>query len=175
MGWKKIKEHYGIDALVHAEDGVILIGSGYIPRVIQINPDGKIVYDAGLNVKKFQLLEERLRADPIKLMQLLSEEDVFAQSLPVYTWKDGAIVECFCEEYGWPNNTHDGAIMYENVFFSRRSDAIDAAIRSAKASIDAAKENIAEARSRLQKIEDRLRQVSEYHEKYQAEKRAIGS
>lgn len=28
-----------------------------------------------------------------------------------------------CEEYGWPNTTHSGEIMYENTYFRTRGEA----------------------------------------------------
>ena len=169
MGWKKIKDHYEIDSLVHVEDGCVIIGSGYVPRVIQIHPDGKITNDSGLHIKKFRDLDERLRANPDELVRLMKEEDVFERSLPVYTWKDGKIIECYCENYEWPNTTHDGQIMYENVFFPVRADAVQGAIRSAQANIETAREHIDEFKKKLAQAEARLAKVTREYDQYRIE------
>lgn len=64
-----------------------------------------------------------------QLLALMAAEDKFEANLPVFTFDDetGEVVEKLCEVYGWPNVTHCGLMMYENVFFRSRDDAADAA------------------------------------------------
>lgn len=61
---------------------------------------------------------DAINADPTAAAALLAKPDTFAASIPVYTWDASyAIVSHQCEELGWPNVTHDGALMYRNTFF----------------------------------------------------------
>ncbi|MFS2472362.1 hypothetical protein AAH161_12865 [Bacteroides ovatus] len=54
---------------------------------------------------------------------LIDEPDTFARNLPVFTTENWAVKAEQCEEYGWPNTTHTGRIMYENTYFRTRAEA----------------------------------------------------
>lgn len=54
---------------------------------------------------------------------LIDEPDTFARNLPVFTTENWAVKAELCEEYGWPNTTHTGRIMYENTYFRTRAEA----------------------------------------------------
>jgi len=57
------------------------------------------------------------------LRALIDEPDTFARNLPVFTTENWAVKAEQCEEYGWPNTTHTGRIMYENTYFRTRAEA----------------------------------------------------
>jgi hypothetical protein len=74
----------------------------------------------------------------------------------VWTYQDGRIVEKQCEEYGWPNLTHDGQIMYENTYSPDRSKVIEWARKNAAAGREWAVEHLEETRQKLKKAEEML-------------------
>lgn len=119
MGWKKIKAHYRVRHNVKVSDQGVCIGSGRIPDIIIISPKGKIVkrYEDRSNADLTRYQAE-MDADPAKLLELLEAEDVFDVSTPVFSFDGGRVIKQKCEVFGWPNATHDGAVMYENALMA---------------------------------------------------------
>ena len=147
MGWKRVKDHYQIGYLVHANDkGEVIIGSFHIPRAIIISRNGRItvLYEPSKN-SEMALLIERLSAEPEVLAALVQDEDSFAVNLPVYTYRGGALVELKCEALGYPNVTHDGQIQYENT----HSADISQVVRWAKECALLRRKSLVEQRARL--------------------------
>lgn len=162
MGWKNVKEHYGIThyVAVYPEKG-ICIGSGYVHDLIAIlDTDRKADWrdgidrnraDIGHNLtisrpnymargKPFDGWVAQWIENPAQLRQLIDKPDSFANSITVYTYDyDGNIIEKLCEEPGWPNVTHDGRMMYENTFSTDR----DQVVAWAKRELTAARDQIA--------------------------------
>ena len=138
MGWKNVKKSYNIEHIVQVRDGKILIGSSYIPDLIRISFDGKVEW-GNLGPSDNEDLSrywKEITDNLPKLKELIDSPDNFEKSLPVYTEEGGVIVEKYCEEYGWPNLTHDGLLMYGNVFFKDKDDAIKKAKSSTKLYIE---------------------------------------
>ena len=82
-------------------------------------------------------LAARIKADEKNgvLRALIDEPDTFARNLPVFTIDRWAVKEELCEEYGWPNTTHSGAIMYENTYFRTRAEAYAYLLKETKAGV----------------------------------------
>lgn len=164
MGWKRIKDHYGIGHIVHVSDGNLLIGSPYIHDIIVVAPDGRVVkeYDrSGGDLARYQ---SDIASNPAEFARLFAEEDVFSASIPVYTYrtyKGAEIIEKACEELGWPNVTHDGDIMYDNTFFTDRNKAVVAARKDAAAGLRWAQERLEKLREDLAKAEADLEDAEE--------------
>ncbi|MBQ9532417.1 MAG: hypothetical protein IJR71_00420 [Prevotella sp.] len=129
MSWKNVKEHYGIKHIVqidtHEKYGntpCILIGSPYISDIIVIRiSDAKILkrYGDGHVNGLLNELQPRLDEDEKNgtLKRLIDEPDRFGQLYPAYCIEDYRhIVKMRCEEYGYPNVTTSGKLMYENTF-----------------------------------------------------------
>lgn len=135
MSWKSVKEGYDIGHIVHVCEGCICIGSPYISEIIRITPEGVPQWVGGMARKDGDLARymREMEADPARLRALMDAPDSFNASLPVYTYRGGEILEKQCEAYGWPNITHDGCLMYENVFFEHKADAVRAAKANAEA------------------------------------------
>jgi hypothetical protein len=151
MGFKAVKEHYGIRHIVMRHPDGVAIGSGYISDIIVVAPDGKILKrDDGRGNKDIARYQKDIDEDPAKFAELFAREDVFERSLAVYTFSGGDIVECFCEELGYPNLTHDGDVQYEN----RHSDNVPKVVAWAK--IDAAL-GVRYSKRHIRDLEDRLR------------------
>jgi hypothetical protein len=159
MGWKKVKEHYNIKHIVCIADKGLCIGSAYIHDLIVIRLDGTFAkkYDikshANDELRRYQI---EMDADPEKLKGLISEADTFEKSLPVYTYDGADIIEKQCEEYEWPNVTHDGELMYDNTFFIERNAAIEKAKESAKYGIDCYSDRLESLRKDIEKASNLL-------------------
>ena len=145
MGWKKVKEHYGIKHIVQVDSReafgkvpCILIGSSFISDIIVIRMSDAALLSSysGSNVV-LRKLQTRLEEDAKNgiLKRLIDEPDEFSRLLPVYYIGDGRhIVEMQCEAYGYPNVTTSGKLMYENTFVSQRRAAICYLLRGSKIS-----------------------------------------
>ncbi|WP_297409241.1 hypothetical protein [uncultured Alistipes sp.] len=147
MGHKAIKQNYDIKHIVaiYNEEkyggACICIGSGYVHGLIAINiATGKVCFSSlitpGENSEIGQLAA-RIKADEKNgvLRALIDEPDTFARNLPVFTIDRWAVKEELCEEYGWPNTTHSGAIMYENTYFRTRAEAYAYLLKETKAGV----------------------------------------
>jgi len=131
MGWKKVKEHYDIKHIVcvtkekkYGDEPVICIGSGFIHDLIVVSMQGKILKRRdsswGLDVLQAELDEDSKSG---KLRELIEAKDEFKDLKTVYRVCYKHIVEFKCEEYGYPNCTTDGRLMYENTFTSDLDEA----------------------------------------------------
>ena len=135
MGFKTIKQHYDIGYIVaiYNEEkyggDCICIGSGFVHGLIAINIEtGKVFYSSSVTPgenSEIGQLAARIKADEKNgvLRALIDEPDTFARNLPVFTTENWAVKAEQCEEYGWPNTTHTGRIMYENTYFRTRAEA----------------------------------------------------
>lgn len=150
MGFKSVKDHYQILHAVHVTDAGICIGSPYISDLIVIGLDGvlKKRHRSGTNAELDRYMAE-FDADPEKLKELVARPDTFTDALPVYTWDGGEIIEAKCEEYGWPNVTHEGRMMYENTFFKSKADAVKHAKADAACGVKWRGEAVVEAEQKL--------------------------
>ena len=136
MGWKNLRDHYGITHFFDVGPKGICIGSAYISNLIVIR-DGEIAEVSPVlsSTSSLYRILERMRAEPEKLKELAFSEDTFSVNLPVYSVEDGRIVCDFCEKQGWPNTTHRGKLMYENVFFKTQAEALAAGKKYAEGDV----------------------------------------
>lgn len=133
MGYKTVKEHYGIKHIVaiyeerESEGKCICIGSPLCHNLIVIRiSDAKVTrrYSGNSNEYLPKYNEALLRDQENGILRkLIDKEDVFDKSLPVYTINDYHVVKEYCEEYGWPNVTHAGNMMYDNTYFRTKEEA----------------------------------------------------
>src|ERR1043166_9084890 len=104
MGWKNVKESYGIVHTVQVTDKGICIGSPYIHDLIVIGLDGAVKKrDYGYGNQDLKRYMQEFDADPDKLKRLVLSDDHFAASVTVFTYDGGEFVEKLCEAPGWPN------------------------------------------------------------------------
>lgn len=132
MGFQAVKKYYDIKHIVAVYDKrefggpCICIGSPLCHDIIVIRiADAKVVkgYERGNNdlARYFAAIKEDEKNGILR--GLIDTPDVFTRNLPVFTIKDWAVVADHCEEYGWPNTTNLGYIMYENTYFKTREEA----------------------------------------------------
>lgn len=155
MGWKTLKQHFGIEHIVQVtEKGSICIGSGYIHNLVEIDPKtGKVHGDDGFLRQRYP---ELLVTAPAEIVKLIEAQDVFGASVPVFTYRESEIIEKRCEEPGWPNVTHDGCVMYENTFSTDKAKVIQWAHRSAELRVKYTKEQISRVESDLAALQKQL-------------------
>src|SRR5512141_1553082 len=98
MGWKSLKERFGITHHVQVNGNLIFIGSGYVHDLAAIDSlTGRV---AGNSTFKSFLPENYpnlLAASSEEIKSLLKAPDTFSQSITVYTYDGGKIIEKLCE------------------------------------------------------------------------------
>ncbi len=156
MGWKNIKKHYDIGHIIQiGDEGIIYIGSSYVPKLIIVNPKGEVSWGSLGSSQNDDLSRyyKDMTADKQRLLELWNAPDVFEKSIPIYCCKEGMILEYYCEEFGYPNITHDGQLMYEGSFFKTKEEAIADGKRDAKSWIKMLGERVDDERQKLMNLE----------------------
>lgn len=159
MGWKALKEHFKLDLTIHVRPHGVCIGGGYLPEMIVIDPATGVIKkqpDWPPVSEEVRRCLREISAAPELVRGLLAAEDTFSQSLPVFTFKDGEVIEKQCESYKWPNVTHDGVLMYDNTFTPDKTVAVKWAKESARIGakwahehVERLEKDLAEARERV--------------------------
>lgn len=130
MGWKTLKEHFGIEHIVKIEGDQVLIGSPYIGDlgVIDIKT-GKLSLKDGWerSLEDYPALRS---ASPAEILDLLRAPDHFNGKTCVYIVSDAKVYEDYCEKEGYPNVTYSGRLMYQNTTFLSLKDAQTSALKS---------------------------------------------
>lgn len=157
MGWKTVKKEFQIGHIVCVVEGKgICIGSPYIHDIIVIGLDGTVqkryLDGRGINSDLHRYMEE-FDAAPERLKEAVLAKDEFSQSIPVYTYNGENIELTYCEELGWPNCTHDGRLMYENMFHPDPQKVRDWAIREEQSCIRWRRERLHQLREDLARVE----------------------
>lgn len=159
MGWKTLKERFGIEHRVSHYGGSIAIGSAMVPNIVEIDPaTGKIIdtqsfVREGVLEKEYPLLAE---ATDEQRLAAIQAQDTFERDIPVFYYTDGNVIETLCEKTGYPNLTHCGKVMYENRFTTDRN----VAVQWAKDDLISWRNTVRSEIRRLQELMDQ--QESEY-------------
>jgi hypothetical protein len=158
MGFKKLKDHYRIEHQVTVREKGICIGSPYIPDIIIIGLDGTIKkrYTERRGNNHLLRYQYEMDADPNKLREVVLAKDEFKNSIPVYTYEGGTIIEKRCEAPGWPNVTHDGDMMYENTYSTDKAKIVKRAKENARIALKFERRNHDEAKANLARIEKNI-------------------
>lgn len=167
MGWKTFKEHFNIKHNVSVSDNILFIGSDLVKNLVEIDMKTGLFRSTHFQKDLFKKYPELFKCGPEFLLELFNKVDYFEKCLTVYTFDGINIIEKKCEEYGFPNVTHDGTIMYDNEFFSNKDDVINAINTNLTCSID-----------RLIKYQEiksnELNEINEELEKCKADLRSFG-
>lgn len=167
MGWKNLKQAFGITHNIEVTKEGICIGSGYVHNLAVVNPETGVVQEnstfGGFLREHYPAL---LAASPDEVLKAIQEPDEFTAHIPVFTYDGGTIIEKLCETPGWPNTTHDGHLMYENTYSVSKEQVVRWAKRNAAIAAKCTKEDIerrekelADARSRLAEYEKQCEQL----------------
>lgn len=157
MGWKNIKEKFGIHHNVQVREKGICIGSDFVSDLASIDKvTGKVEENqtfAGFLRDNYPALQ---KAAPEELVWLIAAPDTFTASIPVFTYDGAEILEKMCEEPGYPNVTHDGCMMYENTFSTDKSKVVAWAKRNVACAVEQTQRRIAEVEKDLAGLRDSL-------------------
>ena len=156
MGWKNVKEQYGIKHRVQVTDKGICIGSYFCHNLIVIGLDGKFIrrHQPGENAD-LNRYQDEMDDDLDKLKRLVESPDHFDVDIPIWTYDECEIVEKLCEVPKWPNCTHDGQMIYENRHSTDRNQVVVWALENAKATQQLIREYLDQARARVTELEQR--------------------
>jgi hypothetical protein len=150
MGWKSFKEKFGILHVVQVVEESIHIGSALVPDLATVDMKTGVLEEnrdlRGFLLKHYPALAA---AAPEYILAVLDAPDTFAASVKVHTYEGGDIVEKECEEPGWPNLTHDGRLMHDNMFSADRAEVVGWAKRDAASGIESYGKYVAEAEQQL--------------------------
>jgi hypothetical protein len=157
MGWKNIKERFGIEHHVQVTATGVCIGSGYISELVTIDSaTGAVKANEAYGSFLKEHYPALLEAAPDELVRLIAEPDTFSAAIVVYTYDGAEIVEKTCDKPGWPNVTHDGCMMYENSFSTDKSVVVGWAKNSAAIAVEGMRRRIAEVELELIRLNERL-------------------
>lgn len=159
MGWKALKQHFNIKHTVHIDENRIFIGSAYVSRLVEVRRDGSLEINRTWSRFLADEYPGLAGAEKALIADLIAAEDVFAESIPVYTYDGANIIELRCEAPGWPNVTHCGRIMYDNTFSTNRATVVGFAMRNAEADIQLLAGQITDTEERLDKLRKLLAQA----------------
>ena len=128
MGIKALKKEFNIGHIVQRRDGKILIGSPYVSELIAINPEGEVskskIVQSG-RYKIGQIYEALIACNKARLLKIINEPEIPIDPKPVFTEAGrGRVIKVYCEEYGYPNITTEGELMYENSHFQNRAESL---------------------------------------------------
>jgi len=166
MGWKALKEKFKIEHIVQVTSKGICIGSPYVHELAVINVEiGNIVVH-----KTFPEFLERfypalLLTSKDEIFDLIKVSDSFEDSITVFTYKGSEIIEKRCETLGWPNITHDGCLMYDNMYSTNRDLVIKWAQEDVEIGITSTERRILELKDEFRVCDDRLRTLNEHQTK----------
>lgn len=175
MGFKTFKNHFGIqNHIVSVVDGVLYIGSGYVSKLVGFNMQtGAVLFQEAFSDFLKKHYPEILNATDEERLALITVQDVFEQSIPVYTTNGGQIIEKVCEQLGFPNVTHDGELMYENTHFANKKHAIEYARKDLAYRIESYTESVQEIETKLaekkQKLVETQVMLQEFNRLYPSE------
>lgn len=125
MGWKTFKDKFQLHKhIVYIENEILYIGLSILSTSIKISvKDGTFIRGFSKCVvnEDFRLLA---KASNQEILDLLKVEDSFEKSITVYYVNSNfKISKTECEVFGYPNVTHDGKLMFDNLFFLEKEDA----------------------------------------------------
>jgi hypothetical protein len=133
MGWKNVKDHYRIDAVVRVKRDEIWIG---IDGFVKISLDGELLKaERDYYGEALHRVVTGMRSDPKKLRSLATSPDQFRSLLTVWTYDRNSIIEKQCETVGWPNCCTDGTLQ-DNTYSTDRAIVLQLAIENATARVE---------------------------------------
>lgn len=158
MGFKVFEDHFGVhNHIVTVRDGVLHIGSSYVSDLVGFNMEtGEVLINDTFSGFLNQYYPNILNATNEERLALINAQDVFEQSIPVFTSNKGQIIEKACEQLGFPNVTHDGELMHQNTHYANKDDAIEYERENLYCRIECYEESIQEIETRLAEKKQQL-------------------
>lgn len=153
---------------VHFEENKVCIGSPYVSHLLTVDTKTLSVKYAldtfrkgrdSLGSKNLTFIWDKLHEliQTGDLQRIITENDSTVGMFPVYSVREGCLIESFTDEFGWPHSTHDGTLMYNNTFFKTKSEAIKDGIKEECSNIKRINEHIEQLRLDLIKKDENLK------------------
>lgn len=70
------------------------------------------------------------------ILEIINGNDELTNPLPVYSIRNGELLESSTDCYGWPNVTIEGFLMYDNTWFRTKQEAVSFGIRDCTAGFE---------------------------------------
>jgi hypothetical protein len=156
------------DYTIQQDREKICIGGAYCNDLISVNMETLKIKTAshtdggraGLRNDELVMIWDKL-TELIKngeIKDIIEGKDEIENPLTVYTVQNGELKECITDEYGWPNVTDDGFLMYENQYFRTKEAAIQRGIDNLECQIISSKGLIDEYADKLKKYKDLIKE-----------------
>lgn len=147
MGWKAIRDYYGIRGAISVGDRGIYFGS-LVTQELIISHEGEIVQrcDSRGHLKEYQAAMD---ADLGKLRELAQQIDDTNGLTKIYTYWHGEIFEKWYEAPEWPNETIHDKVIYYSTFSTDRDEVVALALEKANARKNLANTRLTEARKEV--------------------------
>jgi hypothetical protein len=152
--------------IISENEGYIAVGSPYVHNLISVDKktmnikyaldtfgEGRKSIQNDLLVSIWDKLHDLVESGEI--IDIINGADEIVKPLLVYCIKDDELVESITDEYGWPNVTSDGELMYENTHYKTKGEAIAHGIKNITSQLEYIDESISEATNRLKEETDR--------------------
>lgn len=97
-----------------------------------------------------------------EINDIINGDDILIIPLPIYTVKDGKLIETFTDAYGYPNVTISGELMYENEYFKTKEEAIKEGIKEYEYYENNLKEQIIESEKEILKKREKAIELNNY-------------
>lgn len=97
-----------------------------------------------------------------EINDIINGDDILIIPLPIYTVKDGKLIETFTDAYGYPNVTISGELMYENEYFKTKLEAIKDGIKEYEYFEKHLKEQIIESEKEISKKREKAIELNNY-------------
>ena len=157
MGWKTLKEAFQIGHILRVEEKGICIGSGYVHDLVVVDPStGKVRTSQTFPSFLDEHYPALKNASAEEVLALIQAPDVFEDSIRVYTFEDGEIIEAQCEKLDAPNLTHDGKFMYSNRYSTDLNQVVEWAKRDMMAETRLVQERLDANQRELDRLKERL-------------------
>lgn len=162
MGWKTFKQRFGIEAIVHIENGCVCVGLTADPRLLIVTPEGQVPRDhtdvvPNPNLRAAaQRVRDLSRSNPQLLSSLVAQADAFEVHCPVFSVKAGELVVQHCESFGPGLPTHCGELMRADTHFLEAMDAWRAAKHKAAEQLERLRPLVHSTRQRLLGLEEEV-------------------
>jgi len=155
------------DYILNNQNDYIAVGSSLCHNLISVDKKTlKIKYaldtfnEGKKSIKhpELEFIWDKLHelVDSGDIHNIINGNDEIDNPIPIYTIEGGELIETWTDEYGWPNTTIDGTIMYENTHFKTKIEAIDEGIRDYKSRYQYKQEYLKELKEKLQITEDNI-------------------
>ena len=153
-----LKELLDIKHAVADYGEYIGIGSWYVHDLIRIDKKtfevskSSIVSDGEL----LRIFDELKNINKTKMRDIVMGNNGEEYNKEVYYCESGKIRKTYCKEYGYPNTTIDGVLMYDNTHYKNPLDAVVREIEGLKIGIKYTQNNIIDLDDNLRKQKEKL-------------------